>query len=476
MNASGSLLWFFILLFSIKVLSKTTGPVEVMIHRDLPHISGTSSKSPDRIKQLIENDNARQKIMQHRLSRGRMATEVDRSDEVLMPKYASLAAIPMRSAADYGMGQYFVSFRVGTPPQKFVLIADTGSDVTWMNCHYACTQSVCPDKRPNIGRIFHARQSPSFKTIPCSSDTCKIDLARSFSLTKCHQPDAPCAYDYRYADGSSSMGFFGTETVTVGLHNRHKVRLHDVLIGCTQWMNGTFHDSDGVMGLGYNTHSFAVKVAEKFGNMFSYCLVDHLSFSNVSNFLSFGRPKEGPFEKMKYTELLLGVVDPFYAVKLSGISIGGEMLNIPPEVWEVDVERGTILDSGSSLTMLTYPAYDTVMAAFEVRLTKIERKKLVNGPPLEFCFESEGYWKKKFPKFAFHFVNGAQFKAPVKNYVFEVAPGVSCLGFLPTPGHTVIGNIMQQNHLWEFDLANNRLGFMRSTCTYTSLVKDTAKA
>ncbi|KAF5735670.1 hypothetical protein HS088_TW15G01184 [Tripterygium wilfordii] len=467
MDASWSLLWLFILLFSVKFLPGTTAPVEVMIHKDSPQISGTSSDSPDRIKQLVESDYARQKMRQNRLSKGRMAIEFDRSiGEDLLSKFHSHAAIPMRSAADAGLGQYFVSFRVGTPPKKFVLIADTASDVTWMNCHYGCIGSVCPDNRPKFGRIFQARQSPSFKPIPCSSDTCKIDLARSFSVKECPKPDSPCVYDYSYADGSMTLGFFGTETVTVGLDNRHKVRLHDVLIGCSESKNGTFHNVDGVMGLGYNKHSFAVKVAAQFGNKFSYCLVDHLSRSNISNFLSFGRPKEGPYEKMKYTELLLGVVDPYYALKVRGISIDGEMLNIAPEVWEVGVDSGTIIDSGTSLTMLTDPAYDAVMAAFEAGLADVERTKLVDGPPLEFCFNSGSYTKKMIPKLAFHFVDGVEFKPPAKSYVFELAKGVACLGFLPTPGHSVIGNIMQQNHLWEFDLGKKRLGFLRSDCKY----------
>jgi hypothetical protein len=33
------------------------------------------------------------------------------------------------------------------------------------------------------------------------------------------------------------------------------------------------------------------------------------------------------------------------------------------------------------------------------------------------------------------------------------------------PGVSVIGNIMQQEHLWEFDLKNMQVRFKQSNCT-----------
>lgn len=127
-------------------------------------------------------------MIQNRRGLRRMGLELDMS--------GAAAKIPVRSAADRGAGQYFVSFRVGSPPQKMVLIVDTGSDLTWVNCKYMCDD--CPSiAKANGSRIFYANQSPSFKTIPCSSDICKADLAQSFSLARCPNPMIPCAYDYR---------------------------------------------------------------------------------------------------------------------------------------------------------------------------------------------------------------------------------------------------------------------------------------
>ncbi|KAK9284768.1 hypothetical protein L1049_023945 [Liquidambar formosana] len=359
--------------FQVQATLSTAAQFE-LIHRHAPQLSGrgrTLGPPENRlegVKQLIHSDDARQQMISHRrgLRRRRMMGWEAHSRGDFMK-------IPMRSAADMGTGQYFVSFRVGSPrPQKVVLIADTGSDLTWMHCNYRCHDCWKKSFLGRAERIFHADLSPSFKTIPCLSNMCKVDLADTFSLSRCPEPMTPCAYDYKYADGSTITGFFANETVTVGLGNSQKIRLHDVVIGCSEsWVETSFRELDGIMGLGYGKHSFAVKAAEKFANKFSYCLVDHLSPSNLVNYLSFGNTTSSLLPNMQYTELVLGVISPFYAVNVVGISIGGVMLKIPLQVWDVNGDGGAILDSGSSLTFLTEPAYKPLMAAFEASLDEV---------------------------------------------------------------------------------------------------------
>ncbi|GMY09587.1 aspartic proteinase NANA, chloroplast-like [Fagus crenata] len=436
-----------------------------LIHRHAPEVykNGTTLGPPktrlERIKQLVHSDNARWQTISRRLQgqgQRRMAFEFHGGDN----KFP--VDIPMRSAADTGSGQYFVSFRVGTPPKKFVLIADTGSDVTWINCCHNCFDSN------GTHRIFHPKRSPSFKTIPCLSEMCKVDLAGSFSLSYCPTKLSPCSFDYRYADSSKVTGIFANETVTVGLdlHNHQKMKLHDVLIGCGQSSEGSFKDADGVMGLGYSKHSFAIRVAERFGYKFSYCLVDHLSPSNFASYLSFGKPKGPKLQNMQYTELILGVINPFYAVNVSGISIGGVMLKISSEVWDIGGSGGVIIDSGSTLTTLTEHAFLPVIAAFESTLQKFGIVGFKFGI-FKYCFDAKKFEESLVPKLVFHFADGAQFMPPVKSYVIDVADGVKCLGFASSgwPGVSVIGNILQQNHFWEFDLVGKKLGFAPSSCT-----------
>ncbi|GER52793.1 eukaryotic aspartyl protease family protein [Striga asiatica] len=380
------------------------------------------------------------------------------------------AELEMHSAADEGAGQYLVEFRVGSPAHRALLIADTGSDLTWTNCRFSCRRGGC--KRDSLKRrVFRADLSSTFRTVPCSSRTCRDDLSSLFSLNRCILPRDPCAYDYRYADGSSAQGVFGNDSVTLTLSNGRRTRLDNVLVGCSDSSNGpTIQAADGVMGLGYSNHSFALRAATEFGGKFSYCLVDHLSPRNLTSYLVFG-PHEQAHNislnrRLRYTELVLGLITPFYAVNVKGISVGGSMLDIPAGTWDLGGTGGAIIDSGSSLTGLTRPAYGPVMGVLKRALVGFESLDLDIGA-VEYCFNSSGFRESIVPRVVIHFMDGARIEPPVKSYVIDAAPGVKCLGFVqvPWPGACVIGNIMQQNHLWEFDLVKGRLGFAPSRCT-----------
>lgn len=437
-----------------------------LIHRHSPKLKSESKfigppKSRfDRIKQLVQSDNARQQILSLQCQRRRMRQQAEGNNILWIDEHA--AEIPMRSGADVGEAEYFVSFRIGSPrPQKFVLVADTASDLTWMNCKYLCKD--CPPSNPHPGRVFLANQSPSFRTIPCSSATCQDDLYTYHSLPDCPSPNAPCLFNYGYAGGMKAIGVFANETVTVGVSGHQKVRLFNVVIGCTESFNATSNIPDGVMGLGYSKHSFALRLADIFGNKFSYCLVDHLSASNLNNYLSFGNAQHMDSPKLQYTDLLLDYIGSYYCVNISGISVGGTMLDIPLETWNVTGEGGAIVDSGSSLTMLVEAAYDAVVTAFNATLVKYKRIEL---SILEYCFDDQGFDESTVPNFVIHFADGAKFEPPVKSYVINVAKGINCLGFLRTawPGQSIIGNILQQNHYWEYDLGRAKLGFGPSSC------------
>ncbi|KAK4803841.1 hypothetical protein SAY86_003658 [Trapa natans] len=371
---------------------------------------------------------------------------------------------PMIAARDYGIGQYVVELKVGTPPKKFRLIADTGSDLTWMRCMYDLRRPQ--HRRPGM---FLPANSSTFATIPCSSDICKVDLVELFSLAQCPAPSSPCAYDFRYTDGSSAKGIFAYETVSADLLSGGHKKLKGVLVGCSKFINQMLEPVDGVLGLANSEYSFTATAAREFGGKFSYCMVDHLSHKNLSNYLTFGsraQPRSPLLADMRYTTLVHSrPLIPLYGVDILGMSVGGTILGIPVQVWASNSGGGTVVDSGTSLTMLADPAYQLVFGALEASLSKYKRVDKDLGP-LEYCFDSTGFKESLIPQLAIHFRDGAVFEPPVKSYVIDAAPGIKCLGLLSVrwPGHSVIGNILQQNHLWEFNIAEGKLGFAPSSC------------
>lgn len=284
----------------------------------------------------------------------------------------------------------------------------------------------------------------------------------------------------------------GTESATIALSGRgreeRKAKLKGLVLGCTSSYTGpSFEVSDGVLSLGYSDVSFASHAASRFAGRFSYCLVDHLSPRNATSYLTFGpnpavasssspsspapasctaaAPRPRP--RARQTPLLLDRrMRPFYDVAVKAVSVAGQFLKIPRAVWDVDAGGGVILDSGTSLTVLAKPAYRAVVAALSEGLAGLPR---VTMDPFEYCYNwTSPSGDVTLPKMAVHFAGAARLEPPGKSYVIDAAPGVKCIGLQegPWPGISVIGNILQQEHLWEFDIKNRRLKFQRSRCTH----------
>ncbi|EHA8589141.1 putative Aspartic proteinase NANA, chloroplast [Cocos nucifera] len=250
------------------------------------------------------------------------------------------------------------------------------------------------------------------------------------------------------------------------LSNGRKAKLKGLIIGCTSSFAGpSFRSSDGVLGLGHSGISFASRATQLFGGKFSYCLVDHLSPKNASSYLTFGPNAALVPSTACQTELLMvPLLEPFYSVRVSGISVDGEVLKIPMSVWDVEKGGGAILDSGTSLTVLAEPAYEAVVSALSRHLAGLPR---VGVEQFEYCYNwTAAVPAVAVPKLVVHFHGSARLEPPAKSYVIDVADGVKCIGFAPAPwpGVSTMGNILQQEHLWEFDIKNRRLRFQGSTC------------
>ncbi|KAL6848966.1 hypothetical protein ACP4OV_021549 [Aristida adscensionis] len=395
---------------------------------------------------------------------------------------ASEFAMPLTSGAYTGTGQYFVRFRVGTPAQPFVLVADTGSDLTWVKCRAAAPRSSPSDEpAPAPARVFRPADSKTWAPIACSSDTCTSYVP--FSLTNCSTPASPCSYDYRvYKDGSAARGVVGTDSATIALSDGRggggggadgkRAKLQGVVVGCTASYDGqSFLSSDGVLSLGNSNISFASRAAARFGGRFSYCLVDHLAPRNATSYLTFGPGLEDAASSsasapVAQTPLLLDRrMSPFYAVGVAGVHVAGEQLDIPSDVWDVEKSGGAILDSGTSLTILATPAYKAVVAALSRQLAGVPR---VSMDPFEYCYNwTAAGGAPEIPKLELEFAGSARLQPPPKSYVIDAAPGVKCIGVQEGawPGVSVIGNILQQEHLWEFDLRDRWLRFKHTRCT-----------
>ncbi|KAL3501645.1 hypothetical protein ACH5RR_036094 [Cinchona calisaya] len=384
------------------------------------------------------------------------------------------AQLPLTSGASFGTGQYFVSLSLGTPPQPFLLVADTGSDLIWVKCS-ACRN--CSARPPNSA--FLARHSSTFSPYHCFDSPCQLVPHPDHVPCNRTRLHSTCRYAYSYSDGSISSGFFSRETASFNTSSGKLVRFKNLAFGCGFEASGpsvtgpNFNGAQGVMGLGLESISFPSQLGRKFGNKFSYCLMDYTLSPSPTSFLVIGDGGSkngvvGSAKNMSYTPLINNTLSPtFYYIGIEYAFIDGRKLPISPSVWAVDGlgNGGTVLDSGTTLSFLVQPAYDKVLQEF-VRRVKLPKSNKPN-PNFDFCVNVSSVSKLSLPKLSFKLAGGSVFSPPPENYFIDTAEGVKCLALQPVrqpSGFSLIGNLMQQGFMFEFDKARWQLGFTRHGC------------
>ncbi|KAK4760974.1 hypothetical protein SAY87_005867 [Trapa incisa] len=133
-------------------------------------------------------------------------------------------------------GYYTTRLWIGTPPQNFAMIVDTGSTLTYVPC------STCEHCRNH--------QDPKFQP----------------ELSSTYQPvndGVQCVYDRHYAELSSSSGVLGEDLVSFG--NLSDLPPQREIFGCENRETGDLYNqhADGIMGMGRGDHSIIDQLVGK---------------------------------------------------------------------------------------------------------------------------------------------------------------------------------------------------------------------
>uniref|UniRef100_A0ACD5VD92 Uncharacterized protein n=1 Tax=Avena sativa TaxID=4498 RepID=A0ACD5VD92_AVESA len=371
----------------------------------------------------------------------------------------------VESGVAIGSGEYLVDVYVGTPPRRFQMIMDTGSDLNWLQC------APCLDCFDQRGPVFDPAASTSYRNVTCGDNRCGLVSPPTVAPRTCRRPRGdPCPYYYWYGDQSNTTGDLALEAFTVNLTAAGASRRVDgVAFGCGHWNRGLFHGAAGLLGLGRGPLSFASQLRAVYGHAFSYCLVDH--GSAVGSKIVFGDDNVLlAHPQLNYTAFAptaANSADTFYYVRLKGVLVGGEMLDISSETWGVakDGSGGTIIDSGTTLSYFPEPAYQVIRKAFIQRMSKTY-PLIADFPVLSPCYNVSGVENVEVPEFSLLFTDGAVWDFPAENYFIRLEREIMCLAVLGTPhsAMSIIGNYQQQNFHVLYDLQNNRLGFAPRRC------------
>jgi len=479
-----------------KQMEKSTAATATPLKLHLNHRTAKESSSPDKTKlqSLTESayrDKFRIQSFSKRITERKNQGSASRSasgfnlgrkaggvSAATAPATAPVAApelngqlmATLESGVTLGSGEYLMDVFVGTPPRHFSLILDTGSDLNWIQC------APCLDCFEQNGPYYDPAQSSSYRNVSCADQRCGL-VAAPDQARPCRGHNQPCPYFYWYGDRSNTTGDLALETFTVNLTvpgDSHSVE--NLIFGCGHWNRGLFHGAAGLLGLGRGPLSFASQLRSLYGHTFSYCLVDRNSDLNVSSKLIFGEDRDLlKHPELKYTSFVSEVkeagkevpTDTFYYVKVKNIIVGGERLPIPVQTWELsqDGVGGTIIDSGTTLSYFSEPAYAIIREAF---VKRVKSYPLVEDfPVLSPCYNMSGVEKVDLPSFAIEFADGAVWNFPTENYFIRLDPDeIMCLAMLGTPQSSlsILGNYQQQNFHILYDLKQDRLGFAPMRC------------
>ncbi|XP_020573795.1 aspartic proteinase CDR1-like [Phalaenopsis equestris] len=356
--------------------------------------------------------------------------------------------------------EYLMSIYLGSPAKKSLAIADTGSDLIWIQC------KPCDQCYRQTAPLFDPKSSSTYKIVSCNSDSCS-----ALPQGSCGS-ESQCAYNYAYGDGSYVDGYLSTETISFNTIGGRQVQFPKSFFGCTHRSNGTFDEKGaGLVGLGGGQLSLIRQLGSAIDSKFSYCLPSAEQTSAKSR-LNFGSNAVVPVGSngAVTTPLLPGYPDTFYFLSLEKISVAGagavdvkpaSSMNAKPN----DVQGNIIIDSGTTLTLID----DETLQDVTSKVVSIVKLRQVEDPSGVFslCFDVSGKGKTAtFPDITFHFSGGAAVVLHESNAFVESATNVLCLALISSDGIgvNIFGNIAQQNFHVEYDLDAMKLTLAPADC------------
>jgi len=341
-------------------------------------------------------------------------------------------------------GDYLMKIYIGTPPVERLAVADTGSDLIWVQC------SPCENCFPQDTPYYDPKKSSTFMGLSCDSQSCSLLPKGHHGCGKSNQ----CEYIYKYGDDSYTIGDLGTESINFG---EKDVTFPKSIFGCGYSNNLAADNSGkttGLVGLGAGPLSLVSQLGDSIGHKFSYCLVP--SFSISTSKMKFGDEAIVKGNGVVSTPLIIKSSNPsYYYLNLEGITIGQKTVQTGR------TDGNIIIDSGTTLTHLEQNFYNDFVASVK-GVIGVEEVK--NPPsPFTFCFTFGDI--TKFPNFVFHFTEADVTLKPQNLVLYFRNNNSYCLFVVPTNGISIFGNRAQINFLVGYDLKGKTVSFAPSDCS-----------
>ncbi|XP_020883870.1 aspartic proteinase-like protein 2 isoform X1 [Arabidopsis lyrata subsp. lyrata] len=368
---------------------------------------------------------------------------------------------------------YFTKVKLGSPPTEFNVQIDTGSDILWVTCS-SC--SNCPHSS-GLGIDLHFFDAPGSFT--AGSVTCSDPICSSVFQTTAAQcsENNQCGYSFRYGDGSGTSGYYMTDTFYFDAILGESLVANSsapIVFGCSTYQSGDLTKSDkavdGIFGFGKGKLSVVSQLSSRgiTPPVFSHCLKGDGSGGGVFVLGEILVPG------MVYSPLLPS--QPHYNLNLLSIGVNGQILPIDAAVFEASNTRGTIVDTGTTLTYLVKEAYDPFLNAISNSVSQLVTLIISNG---EQCYLVSTSISDMFPPVSLNFAGGASMMLRPQDYLFHYGfyDGASmwCIGFQKAPEEqTILGDLVLKDKVFVYDLARQRIGWANYDCSMSVNVSVTS--
>ncbi|KAF5451761.1 hypothetical protein F2P56_026837 [Juglans regia] len=354
-------------------------------------------------------------------------------------------------------GEYLMKYSVGTPPVPVLGIADTGSDLIWLQC------KPCTDCYKQAFPLFDPGKSTTFKKVACNSRECdSLGL-----ISSCSSASSSCVYSMSYGDLSFSYGDLAFDTLTLGSSSSSSASgsqpasFRNIVVGCGHHNGGVFGgDGSGIIGLGGGMVSLVSQLGSSVDGKFSYCLVP--LDSNRSSRMSFGSDAIVSGPEVVSTPLVSKNPDTYYFLTLEAISVGNKRLELGySSPFGNTIEGNIIIDSGTTLTILPAGFY----TKFESEVAEQIEAERTPDPRyvLSLCYKSASD-NIGAPIITAHF-RDADVQLNQLNTFVRIGKELLCLAFRPDESVSIFGSLAQTNFLVGYDLKEKTVSFMPTDCS-----------
>ncbi|OCH87656.1 endopeptidase [Obba rivulosa] len=316
--------------------------------------------------------------------------------------------------SNYANAQYFTEISLGTPPQTFKVILDTGSSNLWV---------------------------PS---VHCMSIACFLHAKYDSSKSSTYNANGS-SFEIQYGSGSM-QGFVSQDTLTIGDLN---IANQDFAEATKEpGLSFAFGKFDGILGLAYNTISVNY-ITPPFYSMVHQELLDNAVFSFKLGDAPFGGEAIfGGIDESAYTgKIVYAPVrrQAYWEVELDKVTMGDQVFELQ--------DTGAAIDTGTSLIALPTAQATTI-------------NKLIGATSQSGTYVVDCSTIPNLPIFTFTF-NGNDFPLNATDYVLSI-DGTCMSAFTPLdmPGSAplwIVGDVFLRRYYTVYDLDQSAVGFATAT-------------